>query len=154
MPHAPKLIAAAGALGLMALPGLANAQLATTDSQYSVAKTAERLQNVVEGAGATVVAVHDHAGAAADIGEDLPPMKLVIFGNPQVGTPLMQESASVGVDLPVRVLVRETAEGDVELAYTDPEALAERHDIPTDHPSIQKMAGALDKLTTAAGQGD
>jgi uncharacterized protein (DUF302 family) len=118
-------------------------------SPHSVPDTVARLTSAVEGAGAGVAAVIDHAAGAKKAGMELPPTTLVIFGNPKLGTPLMQQTRQVGIDLPMRVLVWQ--DGDVtRIGYLEPESMASRYGIAADNTSIKKMTGALDKLTNAA----
>jgi uncharacterized protein (DUF302 family) len=118
-------------------------------SPHSVPVTVAKLSSAIEGAGASVAAVVDHAAGAKKAGMELPPTTLVIFGNPKLGTPLMQENRQVGIDLPMRVLVWQ--DGDTSrIGYVTPEAMASRFGIAADHASIRKMTGALDKLTDAA----
>ena len=118
-------------------------------SPYSVAETVTRLTAAIENAGAKVAAVVDHATAAADAGLDLPPTTVVIFGNPKLGTPLMQENPMIGLDLPLRILVWQ--KGDTTMVgYVEPGALAARYEIAGDNGSIRMIEGALGKLTDAA----
>ena len=99
-----------------------------------------------------VVARVDHAAAASKVGEKLRPTQLLIFGNPKVGTALMQSRQSIGLDLPIRVAVWEDAEGQVWLAYNDPAALAARHEVLDRSAVIERMTGALDNFTNAAAR--
>jgi len=118
-------------------------------SPHSVPLTVAKLSSAIEGAGAGVAAVVDHAAAAKKAGMELPPTTLVIFGNPRLGTPLMQENRQIGIDLPMRVLVWQ--DGDTtRIGYLTSESMASSYGIAADHASIQKMTGALDKLTDAA----
>jgi len=118
-------------------------------SPHSVSVTVAKLNSAIEAAGAGVAAVVDHAAAAKKAGMELPPTTLVIFGNPKLGTPLMQEKRQIGIDLPMRVLIWQ--DGDTtRIGYLTPESMASRYGIAADHASITKMTGALDKLTDAA----
>ena len=117
-------------------------------------ETVERLTAAIEDAGATVAAEVDHAAAAESIGEDLAPMTMVMFGNPEIGTPVLQANPTAGMDLPLRVVVYEDGAGHTWLAYEDPEAMAERHVLEGVGDSIEAMAGALDSLTAAAAAED
>jgi len=118
-------------------------------SPHSVPVTVARLSSAIEGAGAGIAAVVDHAAAAKKAGMELPPTTLVIFGNPKLGTPLMQENRQIGLDLPMRVLVWQ--DGDTtRIGYITPESMASSHGIAPDHASIRKMTVALGKLTDAA----
>jgi uncharacterized protein (DUF302 family) len=99
-------------------------------SRHSVDVTVERLEGMLEARGIKLFAVIDHSGEAASVGLTMPPTKLVIFGNPKAGTPLMLAAPSTAIDLPLKILVREDADGSVWVAYDDPEYLRERHGFP------------------------
>jgi uncharacterized protein (DUF302 family) len=101
--------------------------LTTVPSAFGPNETAERLSTAIVRHGMTVVAHIDHASAAAEVGLKLRPTKLFIFGNAMAGTPLMREVQTVGIDLPLRALVWEDADGKTWLSYNDPRWLAERH---------------------------
>ncbi|PWE30498.1 camphor resistance protein CrcB [Maritimibacter sp. 55A14] len=117
----------------------------------SVAETVDALTAAVEGAGATVFARVDHGGGAAKAGLELQPMELLVFGNPRLGSPAMQDNPLAGLHLPLRVLAYEDAEGQVWLAYEDPEEmLGDLDGISDDAEYIAKMRGALKKLTGKA----
>jgi uncharacterized protein (DUF302 family) len=126
------------------------ADLISKQSPYTVQITVDRLAAAVERAGATVFARIDHAAGAQAVDMELRPTQLLIFGNPNLGTPALQESQTAGLDLPLRVVVYEDEEGIVFVAYHDPAELAEDHGIPVDAEVLKKMIGALDKLTAAA----
>lgn len=132
------------------LPGLAAAEMVEKVSPHSVPETIDRLEEAVEAAGATVFARVDHAAGAERVEMDLRPSQLLIFGNPKLGTPAMQEAQSVGLDLPLRVLAYADGEGVARLLYHAPADLAEAHGLPADAPYLAQMAGALDKLTGKA----
>ncbi|WP_254702659.1 DUF302 domain-containing protein [Sulfitobacter sp. THAF37] len=119
-------------------------------SPHSVPATIDRLQTAAEDAGATVFARVDHAEGAADADMELRPTEVLIFGNPKLGTPAMQDSQTAGLDLPMRVLAYADAEGVVHVTYHDPAALALTHGLPEDGPYLQKMTEALDQLTEKA----
>ena len=112
----------------------------------------DKLEAIVKEKGFTVFARIDHAAGAAKVGKSLRPTQLLIFGNPQVGTALISSNQSAGLDLPIRVVAWEDASGQVWLGYTAPAALAGRHGITDRDPVIEKMTGALGKLTDAAAQ--
>jgi len=126
------------------------ADLVTKQSPHSVKITADRLAAAVEGAGARVFARIDHAAGAAAVGMTLRPTRLLIFGNPKLGTPAMLAGQTSGLDLPLRVVVYEDEGGKVFLAYHPPSRLAADHGIPADAKVIKMMTGALDKLTNKA----
>ena len=143
------LLVLASALALSGVPVLAG-DLVTKSSPHSVSETVDRLEDAVEGAGATVFARVDHAAGAAKVGMDLRPTELLIFGNPKLGTPAMLDGQTAGLDLPLRVLVYADDKGVVHLAYHAPADLAAQHDLPADAKYITMMTGALDKLTGKA----
>jgi uncharacterized protein (DUF302 family) len=105
--------------------------LVTIKSPYSVVATMDRFEALVKQRGLTVFARIDHAAGAAKIGTTLRPTQVIIFGNPQGGTPFMVCAQTVGIDLPLKALVWEDASGQVWLGYNDPEYLAKRHDTGT-----------------------
>jgi len=143
------------AIGLipLVLAGVALAEepLVVKPSENSVDVTLDRLEAIVAEKGFRVVARVDHAAAADEVGEPLRPTQVLIFGNPAVGTALMQSRQRVALDLPVRVAAWEDAEGQVWMGYTDPEQLAARYGIGDRDAVIEKMTGALGAFTTAAG---
>ena len=132
-----------------ALPGLAAAELISKPSPYDVATTIDRLAKAVEAAGATVFARVDHAGGAMKIDEDLRPTLMLMFGNPRLGTPALQAAQTAGLDLPLRALAYEDANGQVQLVYHPPSELTE-FGVPADAEVLKKMSNALDNLTNAA----
>jgi len=99
-------------------------------SQHSVEQTVERLTALLHAKGVTLFALVDHSGEAAKIGMTMPPTKLLIFGNPKAGTPLMLAAPSVAIDLPLKILVWEDAQGRTWLSYNSPAYLQERHRVP------------------------
>ncbi|MEO9648873.1 MAG: DUF302 domain-containing protein [Roseobacter sp.] len=129
--------------------GLASDLIEKT-SPHSVSVTMDRLVAAVTGAGATVFARVDHGAGAASVELELEPAELLIFGNPKLGTPAMQDGITAGLDLPLRVLAYSDSEGVVHVAYHDPAKLAKEHALPADAKYIQVMTGALDKLTGKA----
>jgi uncharacterized protein (DUF302 family) len=126
------------------------ADLVERKSAHPVADTLDRLEAAVTEAGATVFARIDHAAGASKVGAELRPTQVLIFGNPALGTPAMQDAQTTGLDLPLRVLAYENAEGEVILAYHDPASLAQMHGLPTDAAYLAKMTGALEGLTGKA----
>ena len=109
-------------------------------SPYSVAETVRRLQAAFAAKGLQVFAVIDHSGEAEKVGLKMRPTKVVIFGSPRAGTPLMVAAPSLAIDLPLKALVAEDAVGKVWLTYNDPEYLQERHGVP--EQLIKNLAGA------------
>ena len=121
-------------------------------SAHSVSATLDKLESVLEKNGIRVFLRVDHTAGAKRVGLDLPATQLLIFGNPKLGTPLMQTERTVAIDLPMKALAYADADGDVHLAYNDPAYFARRHGITGRDGVIDKMTGALDKLTDAATQ--
>jgi uncharacterized protein (DUF302 family) len=100
-------------------------------SNHSVDETVNRLENILRSKEITLFALIDHSGEAAKVGMKMPPTKLLIFGNPRGGTPLMLAAPSIALDLPLKILVSEDAQGKVWLSYNSPEYLKERHGLPS-----------------------
>jgi len=101
--------------------------LVAVKSAHSVKDTMDRLEAAAKGKGLNVFLRVDHAGGAKKIGKDLRPTELLVFGNPQGGTPLMECAQSSGIDLPLKALAWQDAAGQVWLGYNDPAYLAKRH---------------------------
>ncbi len=101
-------------------------------SHHSVDETVERVKNILAAKGVILFALVDHSGEAAKAGMTMRPTKLLIFGNPKAGTPLMQAAPSIAIDLPLKILVWEDAAGKVWLSCNSAAYLAERHHLPTD----------------------
>ncbi|WP_437342865.1 DUF302 domain-containing protein [Ruegeria arenilitoris] len=116
----------------------------------SVTEAIDALQAAVENAGATVFARVDHAAGAHKVDMTIPPNQVLIFGNPAVGTPAMQIDPRAGLFLPLKVQAYEDADGQVWLAYEDPKETMDELDAVEKSPVIDKMRGALSKLTDAA----
>lgn len=119
-------------------------------SSHSIKKTADRLESILEKKGMTVFIRINHAEGAKKIGKKLRPTELLIFGNPKVGTKLMQCSQSIGLDLPLKALVWESEGGQVWLTYNDPKYLADRHGIAECGSVIKKVENALKNFAKAA----
>jgi len=98
---------------------------------HSVDQMVEKLQGILRAKGVALFAVIDHSGEAEKVGMKLPPTKLLIFGSPKAGTPLMQASPSVAIDLPLKILVWEDAQGKVWVTYNSPAYLQQRHGVPS-----------------------
>ena len=120
-------------------------------SARSVQQTMDSLEKLVQKKGLTVFARIDHAAGAAKAGKALPPTQLLIFGNPRMGSELMAKRPSVGIDLPMKVLVWEDSDGKVWMVYNDPRYLAERHGIRDGEAILSGMSGTLRGLVSAAG---
>lgn len=144
-----KSLLAAGAIAMAsALP--AAAELISVPSNKTVPATLDALETALANAGATVFARIDHAAGAASIDAKLAPSELLIFGNPKIGTPPMQQDPRAGLFLPLKALAYEDSTGNVFLTYEDPADTFSGLDIAPDAPSIAMMQGALGKLTAAA----
>ena len=109
-------------------------------SPYSVSETLKRLEIVLAAKSLTVFAQVDHSGEAEKVGLKMRPTQVIIFGSPRSGTPLMVASPTLAIDLPLKALVWEDAEGAVWLSYNDPEYLKRRHGIPDE--LVKNIAGA------------
>ncbi len=124
--------------------------LISVESANSVDETARRLQNALEEKGLTVFAVIDHAGNAGSVDRELRPTKLILTGNPNLGTPLMQSNQTTGIDLPQKFLIWEHEDGDVFVTYNDPQYLAWRHDLDPQSDVMQTISKALQNFAGAA----
>ena len=122
--------------------------LIAVKSPHSAKDTMDKLEGVVKQRGLNVFARIDHAGGAAKIGKTLRPTELLIFGNPQGGTPLMECAQSAGIDLPLKGLVWEDAAGQVWLGYNDPAFLAQRHGA-ANCPVVENLRKALGGIADA-----
>jgi len=101
-------------------------------SNHSVDETVARVKSILQAKSITLFALIDHSGEAAKVGMKMPNTKLLIFGNPKGGTPLMLAAPSIAIDLPLKILVAEDREGKVWVSYNSPEYLKERHSLPQD----------------------
>ena len=143
------LPAFAFALCLAAQPAFAG-ELIKKQSPHSVGETLDKLEGVLAEKDIGVMARIDHTANAESVDMELRPTELLIFGNPAVGTKLMQAEQTMGIELPMKALAYEDADGQVWLAYEDPAVFAARRGLPADHEVVGKVSGALDKLTSAA----
>jgi uncharacterized protein (DUF302 family) len=116
--------------------------LLAVKSPHSPKETLHRLETLLKQKGMTIFARIDHAAAAVKVGKTLRATELLIFGNPQSGTPFMECSQTVGIDLPLKALVWEDASGQVWLGYNDPEFLAQRHGV-SQCPVVENMKKTL-----------
>lgn len=99
-------------------------------SNHSVDETVQKLTGILKSKNITLFAVIDHSGEAEKVGMKMPPTKLVIFGSPKAGTPLMLATPSIAIDLPLKILVWQDSQGRVWVSYNSPEYLQERHGMP------------------------
>jgi uncharacterized protein (DUF302 family)/uncharacterized membrane protein YidH (DUF202 family) len=118
-------------------------------SNHSVDETVEKLKAMLEAKGVTLFALVDHSGEAEKVGMKMRPTKLLIFGNPKGGTPLMLAVPSVAIDLPLKILVAEDAGGKVSISYNAPEYLRARHGLPLE---LMPNIAVVDALATKAGE--
>ena len=118
--------------------------LVTCISSFGPKETMDRLAAPITTRGISIVARIDHAAAGAGVGMELRPTEVLIFGNPQAGTPLMQAVQTIGIDLPLRALVWQDKDGLTRLAYNDPQWLAQRHGVDAGlDRTLHAMADAL-----------
>ena len=122
--------------------------IVSQQSQHSVDETVMRLENLLEAKGVKLFALIDHSGEAEKAGMKMPPTKLLIFGNPAAGTPVMLAAPSIAIDLPLKILVSEDSEGAVWLSWNSPEYLQQRHGVPAD---LVKNIGVAAALAANAG---
>ena len=145
-----------GLVGFVVLfAGFVHAQepvgLVTLQSANDVETTQAKLEAAIAAAdGLSVMAVIDHAANATSVGLELRPTRLVLFGNPNAGTPLMQSAQSVAIDLPQKMLIWEAENGDVFVAYNSPYYLKARHNVEGRDELLTKISGLLEKLAKAA----
>jgi uncharacterized protein (DUF302 family) len=124
--------------------------LVTVRSNHGLKETMSRLESEIEAKGLTVFAHVDHAAGAAEIGLPLRATDLLIFGNAKGGTPLMQLDQTMGIGLPLKVLVWQDHAGATWLSYSDPRWLAERHGLGKDaKPTVNALTGALRAIASA-----
>lgn len=114
------------------MPASSAAGIVSKPTNHSVDQAVERLKAILREKGVTLFALVDHSGEAAKVGMKMPTTKLLIFGNPKGGTPLMLASPSVAIDLPLKILIAEDESGKVSISYTSPAYLLERHNLRAD----------------------
>ena len=136
-------------LGFTALAASAADGLVMLKSPLGTKATLDRFESIAKERGLTVFARIDHAAGAAKVGKSLRPTELLIFGNPQGGTPLMECAQSAGIDLPLKALAWEDAQGQSWLGYNDPAYLAKRHEAAS-CPAVDNLRKALAGLAEAA----
>ena len=123
-----------------------NEGLTRVQSNGSVDATVHRLQQLLEAKGVKVFALIDHSGEAAKVGMEMRPTKLVIFGSPKAGTPLMLASPSAAIDLPLKALVAEDEAGKVWITWNDADYLRARHGLPAEQiKNIEPVSALLRK---------
>jgi uncharacterized protein (DUF302 family) len=115
-------------------------------SSHSVDETVARLKRILDAKGVTLFAVVDHSGEAEKVGLKMPETRLLIFGSPKAGTPIMLAAPSAAIDLPLKILVRQDESGNVWIAYNSPAYLQQRHGFP------QELTGNLAVVETLAAK--
>lgn len=118
-------------------------------SNHSVEQTVDRIKNILQSKGVMLFAVIDHSGEAEKAGMKMPPTKLLIFGSPKAGTPLMLAAPSIAIDLPLKILVRQDSEGKVWISYNSPEYLKERHGLS---PELLANIAVVETLAAKAAE--
>ena len=123
--------------------------LVSRRSAHTVDETVARLKKMLEAKGVMLFALVDHSGEAAKAGLTMPNTKLLIFGNPAAGTPVMLAAPSIAIDLPLKILVWEDVEGAAWLSWNSPEYLRQRHGVPEE---MVKVLAAPEALAAKAGE--
>ncbi len=118
-------------------------------SKHSVDQTVASLKEILQAKGVNLFALVDHSGEAEKVGLQMRPTKLVIFGSPKAGTPLMQAAPSIAIDLPLKILVWEDAEGKVWVSYNSPAYLQQRHKLP---PELLQNIAVVETLAAKIAQ--
>ena len=118
-------------------------------SHHSVDQTVEKLKNILQSRGVALFALVDHSGEAEKVGMKMPPTKLLIFGSPKAGTPLMLAAPSIAIDLPLKILVWEDTGGKVWVSYNSPEYLKDRHGLP---PELLANIAVIETLAEKAAE--
>lgn len=135
---------------IVTMPSFAHEHLITLESQYSPKETAERYASLVVEKGLTLFAQIDHSANASSVDLELAPTELILFGNPKVGTLLMQCASTAAIDLPQKALVWEDSDGTSKLAYTNPAYLKELHNIVGCDAVLEKVTALLSDLAATA----
>jgi len=130
-------------------PAAATEGIIDKPSNHSVEETVERLKNILQAKGVTLFALIDHSGEAEKIGMKMPPTKLLVFGSPKAGTPLMLAAPSIALDLPLKILVWNDLQAKVWISYNSAPYLQQRHGLPQD--LLQNVA-VVETLATKAGE--
>jgi uncharacterized protein (DUF302 family) len=126
-----------------------DAGIVTIASRASTAQTLERLAAILRDKGIRLFTLVDHSGEAQKIGMPMPPTKLLVFGNPKAGTPLMLAAPSIAIDLPLKILIWEDPEGRCWVSYNSPHYLAARHGVP---PGLMPTLDVVEALAAAAAE--
>jgi uncharacterized protein (DUF302 family) len=118
-------------------------------SHHSVEETVERLKGILQSKGVTLFAIVDHGGEAEKVGMKMRPTKLLIFGSPKAGTPLMLAAPSIAIDLPLKILVCEDAQGKAWVSYNSPAYLQQRHGLA---PALLPNIAVVEMLAAKAAE--
>ena len=118
-------------------------------SNHSVDETVDKLKTILQSKGVKLFALIDHSGEAEKVGLKMPPTKLLIFGSPKSGTPLMLAAPSVAIDLPLKILIAEDSQGKVWISYNSSEYLKARHDLPQ---NLLPNIAVIETLANEAGK--
>jgi uncharacterized protein (DUF302 family) len=118
-------------------------------SNHTVEQTVDRLKNILQSKGVALFALIDHSGEAEKVGMKMPPTKVLIFGSPKAGTPVMLAAPSIAIDLPLKILITEDTQGKVWVSYNSPVYLQERHGLPSE--LLQNIA-VVETLATKAAE--
>jgi uncharacterized protein (DUF302 family) len=125
------------------MPSASSNGIVSKPSNHSVDETVAKLKGILQAKGITLFTLVDHSGEAEKVGMKMRPTKLLIFGSPKGGTPLMLAAPSVAIDLPLKLLVAEDADGKVWISYNDPEYFRDRHNLPENLLQNIAVVGAL-----------
>lgn len=118
-------------------------------SNHPVEQTVERVKNILQAKGVALFALVDHSGEAEKVGMKMRPTKLLIFGNPKAGTPLMLAAPSIAIDLPLKILVWEDGQGKAWVSYNSPAYLQERHGLS---PELLQNIAVVEALAAKAAE--
>jgi len=124
-----------------------NSGIVTIPGSHSVNATVEKLKGILQAKNVTLFALVDHSGEAQKAGMHMPDTKLLIFGSPRAGTPVMLASPGIAIDLPLKILIAEDTAGKVWISCNSPQYLQQRHDVPAD---LMKNLAVIEALANAA----
>ena len=124
-----------------------NHGIVSIEASHSVDETVEKLKGILTAKGVTLFALVDHSGEAKKAGMGMPNTKLLIFGSPKAGTPVMLSAPSVAIDLPLKILVAEDDSGKTWISYNSVEYLQQRHGVP---PHLVKNLVVIEELAQSA----
>lgn len=148
--YAAPVLAAVLAFSPFAGPAMAMSDLVVRESKLGVKESIDALAKAVEAKGIKIVARVDHAAGAKAAGMEMRPTEVLMFGNPKLGTPLMESNPEIAIELPMKVLAWQAADGKVFIGYTAPEKLKSRYGIKDRDEAFKAMAAALLNFSDAA----